>query len=354
MKTQHSPIVENYLKAMFFQSPDWIPTTVSIMPATWLKYGPAVEEIVLQHPKLFPSYHIGAFEALSLPRQYQAGRWVDNWGTVWDNIEQGLDSHPVDDEAPLRDWSRLEGYRAPDPETADDWVGPVDWQERARRLAQARQQGELAAGSLNHGFMFMRLHYLRGYANLMLDIATGEPRLGQLVALVRDRAVAIVRRWLELGAEIIFAGDDMGTQKALPISPASWRRYIKPGYQAIVAPCKEAGIPFYLHSDGHILEIIPDLVECGVTAINPQIRANSLEGIKEVAKGKVCINLDLDRQLFPFASKTEIQEHIRTAVEALNSPRGGLMLMAECEPDVPLENIRTICETLEEVGAGPA
>jgi uroporphyrinogen decarboxylase len=140
----------------------------------------------------------------------------------------------------------------------------------------------------------------------------------------------------------------------VPISPASWRRYIKPAYQAIVAPCKEVGIPFYLHSDGHILEIIPDLVECGVTAINPQIRANGLEGLKKVAKGKVCINLDLDRQLFPFASKAEIQEHIRTAVEALNSPRGGLMLTAECEPDVPLENIRAICETLEEVGAGPA
>ena len=354
MTVQRQPNVENYLKAMLFQSPDWIPTAVSLMPATWMRYGKALEEIVCEHSRLFPNYRVGSYDAIALPRQYQAGRWVDNWGTVWDNIEQGLDSLPVEAEAPLRDWARLGGYRAPDPESEDDWVGPLDWASRAAQLQAARQGGNLAAGSLNHGFMYMRLFYLRGFSNFMLDVATHDPRLDRLIAIVRDRAVAIVRKWLELGAEIIFAGDDMGMQKSLPISPQDWVRYIKPAYRAIVGPCTERGAYFYLHSDGHILEIIPHLVECGVTVINPQIRANGLEGLRDVAKGKVCINLDLDRQLFPFASQDEIRHHIRTAVETLNSPCGGLMLTAECEPDVPLENIRTILDTLEEVGARPA
>ncbi|HON73010.1 MAG TPA: hypothetical protein PK512_06720, partial [bacterium] len=101
------------------------------------------------------------------------------------------------------------------------------------------------------------------------------------------------------------------------------------------------------------IEIIDDLIECGVNILNPQVRANTVEGLVKNAKGKVCIDLDLDRQLFPFATPEEIRRHIKDAVEKLNSPEGGLMLIAECEPDVPLENIETICSVLEEVG-GPS
>ncbi|MGQ9629848.1 MAG: hypothetical protein ACUVXI_05960 [bacterium] len=36
------------------------------------------------------------------------------------------------------------------------------------------------------------------------------------------------------------------------------------------------------------------------------------------------------------------------AIDVLGSDEGGLMLSAECEPDVPLENIEAICEVLEE------
>ncbi|MHB0875785.1 MAG: uroporphyrinogen decarboxylase family protein [Anaerolineae bacterium] len=353
MERELQPSARNYLKAMLFQSPDWIPTNVSIMPATWFKYGPAIEEIVLEHPRLFPHYREGDYKELQLQRQYRAGRWVDTWGTVWLNIEEGLDSLPVDAEAPLRDWAAFEGYAAPDPLMRDDWVSdPVDWQARARQVVAAKTEGRLAGAGLAHGFMYMRLFYLRGFTNLMLDIAAREPRLDRLIALVRDRNVAMVRRWLDLGVDIVHAGDDLGMQTALPMSPADWRRYLKPAYRAIVAPCVERGVYFYLHTDGHILEIIPDLVECGVTVVNPQIRANGLEGLSAVAKGKVCINLDLDRQLFPFADRRELQEHIHTAIDSLNSPRGGLMLTAECEPDVPLESVRTIVETLEDCGCG--
>jgi len=114
-------------------------------------------------------------------------------------------------------------------------------------------------------------------------------------------------------------------------------------------PCREAGSHVAFHSDGHILDVVGDLIEAGVTVINPQIRANTLEGIVSTLKGKVCINLDLDRQLFPFAKPQEIRKHIEEAVSRLGSKDGGLMLSAEVGPDVPLENIEAICKTFEEL-----
>jgi hypothetical protein len=201
--------------------------------------------------------------------------------------------------------------------------------------------------------MYMRLWYLRGFENLMTDIALDEPRLRPLIQMVLNHNLQLVKKYLDMGAEYMFFGDDLGLQKSLPISPEKFRKYLMPCYRQMFSLCHDCGAGVYLHSDGHILEIIPDLIQCGASIINPQIRANTLEGLEKVAKGKICVDLDLDRQLFPFATAEQIQAHIKEAVHRLNLPEGGLMLSASCLPDIPLENIVAICETFEEVG-GPS
>ncbi|MCU0503962.1 MAG: hypothetical protein MUC51_19760 [Anaerolineae bacterium] len=87
--------------------------------------------------------------------------------------------------------------------------------------------------------------------------------------------------------------------------------------------------------------------------LNPQIRANGLDGLVKMAKGHVALHQDLDRQLFPFATPSEIEDHIGEVFEALYLPEGGLMLHAECEPDVSLDNIETICRVLEKICKPP-
>jgi len=81
--------------------------------------------------------------------------------------------------------------------------------------------------------------------------------------------------------------------------------------------------------------------------INPQVRANGLENLARVCKGRVCVNLDLDRQMFPFGTPADIDRHVREAVEALGSPSGGLWLSAEVDDGVPLQNVEAICTALE-------
>lgn len=344
--------VENYIKAITFNNPTWIPCRVGLMPATWRRYRKNLEEIVLRHPKIFPDYKEGSidFDAISDPG-YKKGRFTDSWGCVWENVEEGLEglvvSHPLDD------WEKLKTYIPPDPITQEERGGIPDWERRREHIRELKSQGRLAIGGLPHGFMYMRLYYLRGFENLMIDIALDDPRLERLINIVLDYNIRLINKWLELGVDAMYFGDDLGNQDRLPISPEKFRRYLKPCYRKMFSLCKEKGVYVYLHSDGHILEIIDDLIECGIDVINPQVRANGIEGLAKTAKGKVCIDLDLDRQLFPFATPEEIREHILIAVEKLNSPRGGLMLYAECEPDVPLENIDAICGTLEEIG-GPS
>jgi len=344
----------NLLRTIYFDRPEWTLCSVSLMPATWMKYREALESLVLSHPRIFPGYEKGSrdFDAVG-DVLYEPGRHADCWGAVWDNVERGLSSLVV--EHPLADWSDFDTYRPPDPLTEDTFGPRRDWDQVRQSMAAAKQRGGLArGGGLQHGFMYMRLYYLRGFEALMMDFAAGEPRLADLIAMVEGYNAAVIRKYVELGAEYMGFGDDLGLQRSLPMSPEMWRRYIKPSYLRMFAPCRAGDLPVYLHTDGHVLEIVGDLIEAGVRVLNPQVRANGLDGLRDVARGKVAINLDLDRQLFPFATPSEIEDHVGEAHETLHLPEGGLMLAAEAEPDVPLENIDALCGALERVCRPPA
>ena len=112
--------------------------------------------------------------------------------------------------------------------------------------------------------------------------------------------------------------------------------------------CKDDGRLVYMHSDGCIFEIMPDLKECGVDMINPQFRANGLDNLEKVCKGKIPINLDLDRQLFPYGNPQDMRDHVEACVKRLYLPEGGLGLSIEIGSDVPLENVEALLDAANE------
>jgi hypothetical protein len=147
-------------------------------------------------------------------------------------------------------------------------------------------------------------------------------------------------------------GDDQGTQHGLAIGLDRWRKYLKPCYQTLYGMIKarQPETLIYMHTDGCIHQIMGDLQECGVDMINPQFRANGLQNLVRTRRRErlIPINLDLDRQLFPFASPEELRSHVRECVEALYLPQGGLSLNVELNYDIPMENCIAILQALEE------
>jgi uroporphyrinogen decarboxylase len=104
-----------------------------------------------------------------------------------------------------------------------------------------------------------------------------------------------------------------------------------------------------LSSDGCLLEIVDDLVECGVNMHDPQLRANTLDGIERAYKGKLCINLDLDRQMFAFCKPQDIWDQVRAGIRQLDSAEGGLMMFGSVYDEItPLENIEALIAAMEE------
>ncbi|OGV69340.1 MAG: hypothetical protein A3K19_18800 [Lentisphaerae bacterium RIFOXYB12_FULL_65_16] len=310
---------DDRMKAMLYERPSLIPIGVSILPAAWKLHRERIDAIVAAHPAIFgPHNATRDFDAVS--ETYTEGEHIDAWGCVWSNLKTGMESivtgHPV----PTRE--SVHRLKAPDKD-----IG------------------------FRHGFMFLRLTDLRGFEEMMVDFAEEPPELQMLLDIVLEynlrQARILLKGLTDAEPRLVYFGDDLGMQHSLPMNPVTWRKYLKPCFARIYRPIRDAGHYVYMHTDGHILEIIPDLVDAGVNVVNPQIRANGLDNLVRVCKGKVCLNLDLDRQMFPFCTPADIDAHIREVVQKLGSKDGGLWLSAEVGPDVPLANVEAICGALE-------
>ncbi|MEI6499917.1 MAG: uroporphyrinogen decarboxylase family protein [Armatimonadota bacterium] len=337
---------ENWLRAIEFRTPEWIPAYVGFAPIVWKIYRNDLERVMLDHPRLFSGFEAGHsdfYDQMS-PYHTQGVITTDNWGCVWHNEQEGLEGLVV--QSPLADWAALETYQPPDVETLDE-RGPRDWGEVERDFARAREAGGLLTG--NGERLFDRLYFLRGFENLMIDLATDDPHLPRLVEMLTEHELRLIHKWLEVGVDAIYFHTDIGSQRALMIHPDKFRKYLKPMFTTLFQACRQAGVHVCLSSDGHVLEIVDDLIECGISMHDPQLRANTLEGIKRCYKGKVCCTVDLDRQSFAFLSPQGIREQVAEVVEAMYDPAGGLMLSGSVwGNDVPLENIAALCEAVEE------
>jgi uroporphyrinogen decarboxylase len=339
---------ENYLRNVTMTGPEWMPCGFYVSDASRDQARGEFEEVMARHLILFPNFKKGErnYATYEFAPANRAGeRFTDSWGCVWLSDINGIEGQVI--EHPLDDWNKLKNYKVPDPLEVGDRE-PVDWKETRKRIEKDRAEGRTTFGGIAHGFLFMRLTYLRGFENFMLDVATDDPHLPELIGKIAWHNERIVKEWLSMGIDTIIFGEDLGAQKASVLSPKDFRKWIVPSYKKLMNPCRGAGTHVYLHSDGYIMELVDDLIECGVTILNPQDLCNGIDNIAEKIKGRVCISLDVDRQkIVPFGTRRDIQNLIEEEVRKLGSKNGGLELIAGIYPPTPPENFDALCNAME-------
>ena len=261
---------ENLKRAIRFERPEYIPVEFHINPACWNHYPhDALQELMVEHPLLFPGYEpVKTVEPDFAPVQLKDHPYTDAWGCVWQTLEDGITGSVH--QHPLADWAAFDNYIAPDPEVTNGLV-PIDWAQEAKRLQAAKSAGNLSMAFLRHGHTFLQLVDIRGYENLMFDMIDEEPRLMQLIEMLEEFNLALIRRYIELGADFIAYPEDLGMQVGPMLSPDHFRKYIKPSYQRLMQPAREKGLILHMHSDGDIKSLVDDIIEGGVEALNLQV-----------------------------------------------------------------------------------
>ncbi len=332
---------ERVYRAVRFEGPDRIPIRYYNLPGAYDRLGDALLELFRRYPHDWPPRRLQHSWETS---HYAPGTEVDEWGCVWENTDLGVEGQVK--VHPLADWQRLADYSPPDPKTNLDrpWgkKRPPEFEDYFILLR---------AGG---GRLFERMHFLRGYEELLLDIALERERVLKLRDLVLEHTLRQLELQLDVDADGFWYMDDWGTQTQLMIRPDVWREVFKPAYRTIFDRIHAAGKVVFFHSDGYIAEIIPDLIEIGVDILNPQFSCFQLEELADLCAGKVCVQSDIDRQyLLPRGSPQEIWDYVWRVFELFGSHNGGLIAHAEIGPDVPLRNVETVLRAFTVLGRYP-
>jgi len=227
-------------------------------------------------------------------------------------------------------------------------IGPVDWAEEKRRIEAAKAGGRFTSGGLRHGHTFLQLSDIRGYENLMFDMADEVPLLMELIDGIEQFNLGIIRKYLEMDVDQLTYAEDLGMQVGPMISPRHFQKYIKPSYRRLMEPAVKAGKIVHMHSDGDIRLLVDDILDDGVQVMNLQDLVNGIDWIADKFRGRRCVELDIDRQSVTVkGTPGDIDALIRREVSAIGTPQGGLAMIFGLYPGTPIENVKALMDAME-------
>lgn len=299
---------ENLLRVIHHENPQWVP------------YG--LEGTVL----LYPPY---------TERPDRAG--LDSFGVHWDYepaAEGGTypasGGHTVND---LSHWR--EQVHIPDVNAMDWGAIRLGWDKQPLDLASLDREKNLVCGIVEFG-LFERSYLLLGMEEALIAYLTEPDLMYELVGAVADFKIRVIERFDdEANLDMLWLGDDWGTQRSLFLPPATWRKIIRPHQQRIYDCLKKRGILINQHSCGKIEAVFPDLVEMGADIWNPCQPCNDLAGLKRRFGDRITFCGGIDSQFVlacPDVTEEEVRAEVRKRINELAAEGG---YIAEPSHSVP-------------------
>ncbi len=338
---------ERILAAIEFTGPDRCPVHHYIFPGGLWRHGQKVLDLVAKYPDDFGNEAIEAnlkVEKTDEETSQDVIEYTDAYGSVWRRL-RGYTSGDVVREA-IPDWDRWDRSTFPQ-------AGPVESYQKEAAQARAADPEKFLARSA--GGFFQTLENIRGPENCWMDLAEDHPCIHELADMLVANSMTAIEGYARSGVvDCIRLGDDWGSQDRLLIHPDTWRAFFKPRYAKMFEMARNAGIHVWFHTDGYTLDILEDLIEIGVSLINPQHTCMGTRRVGDICGGRVCIRTDIDRQwTVPFGTPEQIVSAVKEAIEVFGNFNGGVMLHGEVGPEVPFENIEALYSAFYEYGNYP-
>jgi len=286
---------ENYLKAIYRDNPEWVPYN-----------GEAVKTImppVCERPKT--------------PGE-------DAFGCLWAINEHAKGgTYPAERDfviTDITDWRNQ--VKFPD-------VSLYDWSD-ARKAAKEIDRDRYLVGAFIEMGIFERSYLLMGMEEALMAYYTDEEEMEALSSAIADYKIAFLKKYHEeVGLDILWYGDDWGTQNNLFISPDIWRRVIKPHTKRIFNCAKSLGIIINQHSCGKIESVLGDLAEIGADCWNPCQPCNDLAALKKQYGDKICFIGGVDSQYVldnPSATPDDVITEVKKRIDEMALPSGGFII----------------------------
>lgn len=224
--------------------------------------------------------------------------------------------HPLAAVDSVRD---LEAYPFPDP------AGTRAPEDLRCEVASLKAEGFTVIGQMSQTIL-ETAYLMRGIDRLLMDLVERPEYVDALFTKLAERRIAQARIFAQAGVDVIRIGDDIATQEGLMLSPRLYRERIKPHHAAAIAEARRRapGIPVLYHSDGRLTGLLPDLIEIGVTAINPVQPEcmDLLETKREFGRHLALWGCTPVQSLYARGTEEEVRQHTRFLVEEVAAGHG--------------------------------
>ena len=270
------------------------------------------------------------------------------WGCKWRTVKNATGEYTEVFERPLeKDPALLDSYRAPD---ASDEARYEQDRETMRRYGKAHWMVGNTPCTI-----FEAAWGIRGLENLLMDMVLEKDFTHALFDRVMQFPLTADKKYIEMGVDMLWLGDDIATQQGMMISLDTWREYFKPRYAAMFAEYKRMNpaIKLAYHSCGNCEGILDDMAEIGLDVINPiqpaamdPIAIKKRYGKRLALFGGLCV-----QYVLPNGTPEEVRCEVRRLKEKVGQDGGYILAPAHnIQSDTPLENVLAFYdEALREV-----
>lgn len=251
---------------------------------------------------------------------------------------------PVVNLPPLMTMDSIEQFRS------FSWPRVIDW-DYSHIQSQINAAKHLATWSRSRG-CFQTAQLMRGTEKFLLDLKLNPDYACFLMDMIMEFVIEDAKLSIQAAEgkyTFVEYNDDIATQMSLLISPAMWRKYIKPRMKAFCDMVHSFGVFVKYHSCGSIFSVIPDLIDIGVDILNPiQTMAENMDPfqLKKQFGSDLCFHGGVDIQhLLPYGSKKDVQEYVHRLINVVGNG-GGFILSGThtIQNDAKIDNVITMIE----------
>lgn len=279
--------------------------------------------------RTFAGSYTAMTEVVALPVEDKGETYVDEFGAM---IRRGAELGLV---RPALSAPSLSGYRFPDLSSDAHFAHLDAWTETHAERFKIVQLGML---------FFERTWFMRGMQEIMMDFCLHPTFVHELLDGLEAVCAKLIDRLLrDYGDRIDAVGmsEDYGSQRSLLVNPQHWRQFVKPRLARLVGQIRGAGKQAYIHSCGHVLPLVGDLVEIGVTMLQPlQPEAMDIFEVKRRFGKNLCLMGGIStQQTLHHGTVEDVRQEVRVCLERMAA--GGGYVMAPAKPilvGVPVEN----------------
>jgi uroporphyrinogen decarboxylase len=155
--------------------------------------------------------------------------------------------------------------------------------------------------------------------------------------------------------DLVFTADDIAGQEGLLMSLDMWSESIKPYHTRLNQTIHEFGARVIYHSDGAVMDAIPDLIDMGIDVLQAlQFDAKDMDAtiLKEEYGDRLCFEGGISvQQTMPWGAPEDVRNEVRERMATLGKNGGYLIGPSHTiEPEVPFANVKAFKEAVDEFG----